>query len=52
MRLIPFTFRAIEELEPGPKWRDVFEEHWPAYRRWFLSEGNKRGNPSQHRPGC
>jgi predicted choloylglycine hydrolase len=41
MRLIPVTFAAMEELEPGPKWRAVFEHHWPAYRRWFLSEGEE-----------
>ncbi len=39
MRLIPFTFRAIEELEPGPKWQGTFEAAWPEYRAWFLQEG-------------
>ena len=37
--MIPCTFRAIEELQPGPKWRAIFEETWPAYERWFLKEG-------------
>ena len=37
--MIPCTIRAIEELQPGPKWRAIFEETWPAYRRWFLKEG-------------
>ncbi len=41
MRLIPFTFRAFEELEPGPKWQGVFELAWPEYRRWFLQEGEE-----------
>ncbi len=41
MRLIPFTFRAIEELEVGPKWRAMFEQAWPEYRRWFLQEGEE-----------
>jgi predicted choloylglycine hydrolase len=41
MRLIPFTFRAIEELEVGPKWRASFERSWPEYRRWFLQEGEE-----------
>jgi predicted choloylglycine hydrolase len=41
MRLIPFTFRAMHEPEPGPKWQGVFEQHWPAYRRWFLAEGEE-----------
>lgn len=35
------TFRAIEELELGPKWRALFEERWPHYREWFLSEGEE-----------
>jgi predicted choloylglycine hydrolase len=41
MRLIPVTFRAIEELELGPKWQAVFEQAWPEYRRWFLQEGEE-----------
>ncbi|MGZ8629393.1 MAG: C45 family autoproteolytic acyltransferase/hydrolase [Actinomycetota bacterium] len=36
---MPFTFRAIEELELGPKWAGVFEARWPHYRDWFLREG-------------
>ncbi|MEO8476986.1 MAG: C45 family peptidase [Actinomycetota bacterium] len=39
MQMVPFTFRAIEELELGPKWQAVFEERWPHYRAWFLREG-------------
>jgi predicted choloylglycine hydrolase len=39
MRMLPFTFRAIEELELGPRWQAVFEEKWPHYREWFLREG-------------
>ena len=41
MQTIPFTFRAMQELEVGPKWQAHFEEHWPAYREWFLSEGEE-----------
>ena len=37
--MLPFTFRAVEELEPGPKWQAVFEERWPHYHAWFLREG-------------
>ena len=33
------TFSAVEEALPGPKWRDLFRHHWPAYRHWFLSAG-------------
>jgi predicted choloylglycine hydrolase len=39
MRMMPFSFRAIEELELGPKWAAVFEERWPHYHEWFLREG-------------
>ncbi len=41
MRLIPFTFRAMEELDVGPKWQSVFHLAWPEYRRWFLQEGEE-----------
>jgi predicted choloylglycine hydrolase len=34
-----FTFRAIEELEPGPRWQALFAELLPSYRAWFLHEG-------------
>jgi predicted choloylglycine hydrolase len=36
-----FTFQAVAEDQPGPKWRSLFERFWPAYERWFLSEGEK-----------
>lgn len=39
MRMLPFTFRALRELELGPRWQSVFEETWPHYRAWFLREG-------------
>ena len=39
MRMLPFTVRAVEELELGPKWQAVFEEKWPHYKTWFLREG-------------
>ena len=41
MQMVPFSFRAIEELELGPKWAAVFEERWPHYRAWFLREGEE-----------
>ncbi|MDQ2695784.1 MAG: C45 family autoproteolytic acyltransferase/hydrolase [Pseudomonadota bacterium] len=34
------VFQAIAEDAPGPKWQAVFNRHWPAYQRWFLSQGN------------
>ena len=33
------TFEAMSEAAPGGKWRDRFDRLWPAYSRWFLSEG-------------
>jgi predicted choloylglycine hydrolase len=39
MRMLPFTFRALEELELGRAWQAVFEEKWPHYKTWFLREG-------------
>jgi predicted choloylglycine hydrolase len=39
MEMVPFAFRAIEELELGPKWAALFEERWPHYGEWFLREG-------------
>ncbi len=33
-------FQAISELQPGPKWKQLFERMWPAYHRWFLKQGD------------
>jgi predicted choloylglycine hydrolase len=33
-------FEAVRELEPGPAWRDRFEAMWPAYRAWYLKDGD------------
>jgi predicted choloylglycine hydrolase len=33
-------WRAISEAAPGPRWAGIFAEHWPAYRRWWLNEGD------------
>ncbi len=33
------TFEAVSEREPGERWRELFQRYWPAYERWFLSEG-------------
>ena len=32
-------WRAVSEDEPGPKWAGLFAEYWPAYREWWLREG-------------
>jgi predicted choloylglycine hydrolase len=33
------ALEAIEELAPGERWRASFEAMWPAYRAWYLKEG-------------
>jgi predicted choloylglycine hydrolase len=37
---LELDFRAVPELEPGPRWQALFEEFWPAYERWFRKEGS------------
>ncbi|MBK0326617.1 hypothetical protein I5535_04850 [Rhodobacteraceae bacterium F11138] len=32
-------WRALKEDTPGPKWAGLFQEYWPDYRKWWLSEG-------------
>jgi predicted choloylglycine hydrolase len=39
--MIPFTFRCLEEFEPGPVWAGIFQEKWPHYRAWFLQDGEE-----------
>ncbi|WP_235937100.1 C45 family autoproteolytic acyltransferase/hydolase [Vreelandella azerica] len=39
------TFRVVHEPMAGPKWQSLFEYHWPAYRPWYLTEG-ERERPS------
>ena len=34
------TFQAIAEPWPGPRWRARFEATWPAYRDWYLRDGD------------
>ncbi len=36
------SFEAIDEDRPGAKWRRVYDRHWHAYSRWFLSEGSRK----------
>ncbi|MGK2924182.1 MAG: C45 family autoproteolytic acyltransferase/hydrolase [Lysobacterales bacterium] len=33
------TFQAIDEPAPGVKWKALFQQFWPAYHRWWLSQG-------------
>jgi predicted choloylglycine hydrolase len=34
------TFYGIRELRPGPRWRQLFDATWTAYRAWYLREGD------------
>lgn len=31
---------GITEATPGPRWEALFEATWPAYRAWYLQDGN------------
>jgi len=33
-------FEAFEEHTPGERWQARFHEMWPAYRAWYLREGD------------
>ena len=37
-------FRWVKEEVPGPHWLGLFRRAWPAYERWFLTEG-EAGRP-------
>jgi predicted choloylglycine hydrolase len=30
---------GIDEPSPGPRWKALFDETWPEYRRWWLQQG-------------
>ena len=34
-----FTFHAISEDRPGARWQALFDAVWPAYRAWYLRDG-------------
>jgi len=36
---IAIQFEAVQEEEPDARWQALFDGMWPAYRRWFLHEG-------------
>lgn len=38
-------FETVHEPEAGPKWKRLFDLHWSAYERWYLSE-TERERPS------
>jgi predicted choloylglycine hydrolase len=33
------TIHGLRETTPGARWTALFDATWPAYRRWYLSEG-------------
>ncbi|MEO7350955.1 MAG: C45 family peptidase [Marmoricola sp.] len=35
-----FTLFGIREERPGPRWQALFEATWPAYRAWYLKDGD------------
>lgn len=35
------TFQALCETQPGDKWKNLFLRLWPAYERWFHSQGDQ-----------
>jgi predicted choloylglycine hydrolase len=37
---VDITFHAVAEPHPGEAWRARFEAFWPAYRDWFLRDGD------------
>ncbi|TMM02034.1 MAG: hypothetical protein E6G10_11090, partial [Actinobacteria bacterium] len=40
MPAVSLTFRAFDEPQPGARWRARFAELWPAYRGWYLRDGD------------
>jgi predicted choloylglycine hydrolase len=39
--LADVTFRSVVELQPGPALGSLFGVNWPAYRNWFLRDGEE-----------
>lgn len=35
-----FTMFGITEPTPGPRWQGLFDATWPAYRAWYLQDGD------------
>ena len=35
-----FTLFGIREARPGPRWQALFAATWPAYRAWYLEDGD------------
>jgi predicted choloylglycine hydrolase len=37
------TFTAVNEPQPGPKWKQRWDWSWPAYEAWFRTSGGDEG---------
>ena len=37
---IRLIFTSVDEADPGEKWQALFRRFWPAYRSWYLREGD------------
>ncbi len=37
---VSVIFASIDEPSPGEKWQALFRRFWPAYRGWYLREGD------------
>src|SRR5215213_6935558 len=35
-----FTLFGIRAAQPGPRWQALFAATWPAYRAWYLQDGD------------
>ena len=33
------VFETVSETKAGAKWQSLFQALWPAYQKWFLSDG-------------
>jgi predicted choloylglycine hydrolase len=38
---LSYTLFGIREDKPGPRWQALFEATWPAYRAWYLQDGDE-----------
>ncbi|MCS6903991.1 MAG: C45 family peptidase [Bacteroidia bacterium] len=34
--------QTLYETQPGAKWQNFFNTHWPNYKKWYLSKGEKQ----------
>jgi predicted choloylglycine hydrolase len=39
--VVELVFRAVSEAEAGAKWQAEFTRLWPAYKAWYLSQGDE-----------